>query len=235
MARLPIGCNPDVAGCVSATERHPRWGCQCAPTRRSGFTLIELLVVIAIIVALAAIIFPVFPRAREAARKAHCTANLRQFGNSFAMYVQDYDGMYPSPGAFSWWDPTGWVICPQVGVMAVDVTRGSLYPYVKNQQVYICPSGRTGRFLNNLSYAMPEMLSFKPEAQIEYPAETYLLLDEHMYQINDGWFAYDAADPWSVWVDWMTDRHNGGGNFLHRDGHVKLLKPSQAKHEGFLE
>jgi prepilin-type N-terminal cleavage/methylation domain-containing protein len=54
---------------------------------RSGFTLIELLVVIAIIVVLAAIIFPVFSRAREAARRAHCTANLRQLGNAFAMYV----------------------------------------------------------------------------------------------------------------------------------------------------
>ena len=203
--------------------------------KRTGFTLIELLVVIAIIVVLAAIIFPVFSRAREAARKAHCTANLRQFGSAFAIYLQDYDGVYPSAGAVTWWDPTGWVICPQVGVMAVDVTLGSLYPYVRNPQVYICPSGRNGRFLDDLSYAMSEMVSLRPEAQIEYPADTYLLLDEDMYQINDGYFAYDPADPWGVYVDWMTDRHNGGGNFLHCDGHVKLLRPSQAKREGFLK
>ena len=70
---------------------------------------------------------------------------------------------------------------------------------------------------------------------IGYPAETYLLLGEDMYQINDGYFAYDANDPWGVWVDSMTDRHHGGGNLLHCDGHVKLLRPSQARHEGGLE
>src|SRR5438445_10640700 len=64
--------------------------------RKSGFTLIELLVVIAIIAILAAILFPVFARARESARRATCLSNLKQLGTAFQMYAQDYDETYPS-------------------------------------------------------------------------------------------------------------------------------------------
>ena len=64
---------------------------------RCGFTLIEFLVVIAIIVVPAAIIFPVFSRTREAARKANCPSNLRQLGLASSMYLDDNDGMYVAP------------------------------------------------------------------------------------------------------------------------------------------
>ena len=63
--------------------------------KKRGFTLIELLVVIAIIAILAAILFPVFARAREAARKSSCQSNLKQFGSAFMMYTQDYDECFP--------------------------------------------------------------------------------------------------------------------------------------------
>lgn len=62
---------------------------------RRGFTLIELLVVIAIIAILAAILFPVFSRAREQARKAACLSNMKQIGLAFAMYTQDWDENLP--------------------------------------------------------------------------------------------------------------------------------------------
>src|SRR5438128_6726307 len=65
--------------------------------RMTGFTLIELLVVIAIIAILAAILFPVFARAREQARKASCLSNLRQIGTGILMYAQDFDDVLPPP------------------------------------------------------------------------------------------------------------------------------------------
>lgn len=100
--------------------------------RSTGFTLIELLVVIAIIAILAAILFPVFARAREMARKTSCSSNLKQFGNAFAMYRTDYDGRFPTAG----WYGAG-------GNVSADMSSDwhiVLYPYIKNAQVYLCPS-----------------------------------------------------------------------------------------------
>lgn len=66
--------------------------------KSKAFTLIELLVVIAIIAILAAILFPVFAKARQNAQKTTCSSNLKQFGNAFLMYADDYEGRFPSPG-----------------------------------------------------------------------------------------------------------------------------------------
>jgi prepilin-type N-terminal cleavage/methylation domain-containing protein len=102
---------------------------------RTGFTLIELLVVIAIIAILAAILFPVFARAREAARKTACVSNVRQLGTSMMMYVSDYDGSYPprmpAPPA-----PGG---IPCKPCRTVD-WRVYAMPYVKNDKLFVCPS-----------------------------------------------------------------------------------------------
>ena len=112
------------------------------PTGRAGFTLIELLVVIAIIAILAAILFPVFARARENARKSTCQNNLKQIGNAIRMYVQDNDQKWPMP-----YNTT---------TLSADIlyARSPGYPgwvsnvmeqYEKSYEIYYCPSGEGDR------------------------------------------------------------------------------------------
>jgi prepilin-type N-terminal cleavage/methylation domain-containing protein/prepilin-type processing-associated H-X9-DG protein len=121
-------------------------------SQKRGFTLIELLVVIAIIAILAAILFPVFAQAREKARMASCLSNLKQLGTATQMYAQDYDetmaawtfanypnGLWGSPE----WNNYGW-----------DYAFFFWQPYLKNVQVYTCPSA-TDNFAgatNNATY-----------------------------------------------------------------------------------
>jgi prepilin-type N-terminal cleavage/methylation domain-containing protein/prepilin-type processing-associated H-X9-DG protein len=133
--------------------------------RSRGFTLIELLVVIAIIAILAAILFPVFAQARDAARKATCQSNLKQFSAAFAMYGTDYDGYYPNPGGRSivgipnlaaWYSATA----NSAGIVT-DSGQG-IFPYLKQRgnatnNVWSCPNalpGRNGLFNVGQNYAM---------------------------------------------------------------------------------
>lgn len=113
---------------------------------RRAFTLIELLVVVAIIGILAAILFPVFARAREQARKASCSVNLKQIGLAQMMYVQDYDGKFPAYGNVDSGEP-GWA--------------ERLVPYTKSLQLFQCPSE-----------AKPQIL---PQAYTDYFMNSYFL------------------------------------------------------------
>jgi prepilin-type N-terminal cleavage/methylation domain-containing protein/prepilin-type processing-associated H-X9-DG protein len=118
--------------------------------QRRGFTLIELLVVIAIIAILAAILFPVFAQAREKARSISCLSNQKQLALGVMMYIQDYDEAFPLGiaryngswfnGGFSF--PQGWDNPPDAAFEeASSVTwANSLQPYIKNGQMFGCPS-----------------------------------------------------------------------------------------------
>ena len=126
--------------------------------RKFGFTLIELLVVIAIIAILAAILFPVFARARENARRASCQSNLKQISLGIFQYTQDYDEKYPpSNQGISWDAPADWPSgtagdgTPAGTFLVVDGSAtpaahyaktwmDSIFPYVKSTQILVCPS-----------------------------------------------------------------------------------------------
>jgi len=112
-------------------------------TSRSAFTLIELLVVIAIIAILAAILFPVFAQAREKARATACLSNMKQIGTGLAMYTQDSDETYPAMFAMT-------PVINRAGVATTTMRENpidrQLYPYIKNNQVWKCPSDGVGKW-----------------------------------------------------------------------------------------
>lgn len=205
--------------------------------KRRGFTLIELLVVIAIIAILAAILFPVFAQAREAARKSTCQSNLKQIGTAISMYNQDYDNRY--------------VIVRSATTNPFSDWRMSLYPYTKNVGIYLCPSNNS----NNqnkyggdcqtttptvqvyMSYGWATTNGNNPpsdgfsygagaggplESVLERPAETLTVI-ESTSSCTDlcAWCAAGSAGPNN------RSAHGGTSNFLFADGHVKAMKWSK--------
>jgi len=209
--------------------------------RRRGFTLIELLVVIAIIAILAAILFPVFARAREKARQASCGSNVKQLQLGVLMYAQDYDELLPSEAYAIFGD----------GNDDGDSTwRGVTFPYVKNVQIFFCPSARmTGNVFDGRigdqnmlgGYAIndwhqgvtpsDDATGARPPrgaslAQIEAPAETVFLL-ESPGSPDDICPASQASHGLTVSGGTLAalQRHNGGANYSFVDGHMKWMKP----------
>ncbi len=169
--------------------------------RRRGFTLIELLVVIAIIAILAAILFPVFARARERARQTSCLSNLRQIGLAVHMYAQDYRGLVPLANQYPA-EPDG-SDCPyrQGPPGIVDV----LNPYTRNKQLFRCPSDHEMFSVQGTSYdyGLGMLDSFMPPVMLDNPwgrepSRTVLAQD---------------YDP-----EW----HDAGPNVLYFDGHVQV-------------
>ncbi len=197
---------------------------------RKAFTLIELLVVIAIIAILAAILFPVFARAREKARQASCQSNMKQIGLASAMYNTDWDGRYVMIA-----NSGGGAVFPANGVW----WEGPLQPYVKNWQVFDCPSWETyahcaanrnfcpcddqtdSRYIGGYGInwgrtdldANWEAPAGRKDSQIEDVAGTFLVVESTCIV---------ACLP--PWWDTRDFRHNEVMNVLFCDGHVKALK-----------
>jgi prepilin-type N-terminal cleavage/methylation domain-containing protein/prepilin-type processing-associated H-X9-DG protein len=182
--------------------------------RKRGFTLIELLVVIAIIAVLAAILFPVFARAREKARQAACLSNVRQFGTAMLSYVQDYDEVLPP------------AICG-ADMAHLRTTHDLMEPYMKNTQIRFCPSDRTGEVdyssfgLGRVSYGWNALI-FGLMMPAPMPAQSVVSLAaiESPAEMNAFW------DGYTVIVSGFPRptpqyRHNEGANVAFVDGHAK--------------
>jgi len=158
--------------------------------KNGGFTLIELLVVIAIISILASILFPVFARARENARRASCMSNLKQFGLALMQYTQDYDGQYPKYSDVNLHPPVA--PDPPGGYYASNPLNGYTwcqltYPYHKSLNIFFCPStsqrdaGGVNTKISQKNYGANAyvMGAGTPlnESALSSPSSTYLIMD----------------------------------------------------------
>lgn len=235
-------------------RKQPTLASFSAPRPTRAFTLIELLVVIAIIALLAAILFPVFGRARENARRASCQTALKQLGLGFMQYVQDNDELYVRGDVQSGVPSMGWA--------------GKLYPYVKSSQVFSCPSDATPVTAPNVrvSYLYSQNISgmVSPNtdrgkawhaAEFTDTTRTVLLYEgfgvtadptnplESSSCSYSGWhercgglgtnkgaatgklMGAPTSGVWALTQFLNGARHLEGSNFLAADGHVKWFNP----------
>ncbi len=202
---------------------------------KRGFTLIELLVVIAIIAILAAILFPVFAKAREKAREASCVSNVNQIVKATLMYAQDYDGMFPLAYITSSTLPGGGISY-----------AGQVNPYIASkveEGVWQCPSSSTAKSWGHWAYvdyginaliswynSTTAQASFKHETQIPYPAETVLIGETKYVSGANVWGYYN----WFGFTSSMSRYdHSERAVFGFCDGHVKTATQQQALSNGY--
>ena len=205
---------------------------------RKGFTLIELLVVIAIIAILAAILFPVFARAREKARQSSCSSNLKQIAIAWMMYAQDFDER-AAPG----WN---WIVYASVRNWNATFMR----PYIKNEQIWECPSfnnsnigaaGCEDRHRGGIGYQWAwdpiegpggdlGWISFKKIGVLTRPAEFIIYGDSAC--MGFGPYNNGSFTNWQngAWPNNPPLGHNDGVNVAYADGHVKWTKQNNIQY-----
>ncbi len=208
--------------------------------RRSAFTLIELLVVIAVIAVLMAILMPTLKRAREQGQRAACLSNLKQLQLSWILYADDNDDKLVSSEAGGTWknlygDP--WVGVTWASDWAQGgqlpekdqldgIRSGALWPYVRAEDLYQCPTGYRGELL---TYAMMISINgrsvdgspqFKRRLQVPRPGQRLVFIDEGLASPD----AYSTRYNQAAWWDQPTTRHGDGTNFTYADGHATYHK-----------
>jgi prepilin-type N-terminal cleavage/methylation domain-containing protein/prepilin-type processing-associated H-X9-DG protein len=222
--------------------------------KKSGFTLIELLVVIAIIAVLMAILMPALNRVREQGKRAVCLSNVKQLGLAWVLYADDNDdkivngctgigGENPIPA-----DEDGWVhwagYSDQTSeadqIMAVK--EGALFPYVKSERLYKCPTGLRGEMR---TYAIVDSMygwpssgpRIKNRMDIRRPGERVVFIDEGWATFaswsvpydNEAWWGSVVTQPGILAADNRHKdpppiRHGNGTNFSFADGHSEYWK-----------
>jgi prepilin-type N-terminal cleavage/methylation domain-containing protein/prepilin-type processing-associated H-X9-DG protein len=208
---------------------------------RRGFTLVELLVVIAILAVLAAILFPVFARAREKARQTSCLSNMRQIGIAWLCYLQDYDerGLNWRVAGKGTWSPHWYYWCDM------------LMPYIRNEQILVCPSRNLSPPPNLPCERQGETMlsdycqfcwaggtgteddayyrgldSESTLAQVTRPSELVMLTEGWTFS---GPVTIESGKGCTGWGDCSDDRHNGGACYAFVDGHSKWMRPEEGK------
>ncbi len=181
--------------------------------RRRAFTLIELLVVIAIIAILAAILFPVFAKAREKARQSSCSSNNKQLALAVTQYTQDYDECLPRTITYPPSLNVTWAV--------------AIAPYCKSYQMFDCPSEASitkfaGAYVEGMAYGYSVYLENTSVAlaSIAKPSETIILGDGTNFRLKPDGHSMEGGAMTRL----LATRHNEMANLAFIDGHTKAWK-----------
>ncbi len=218
----------------------------------TAFTLIELLVVVAIIAALVAILLPALSQTRETTKGVICRNNVRQLMNGFFAYEIDYNNTWPGRSCWSYTDLDntlcGWIPYARTDNPGLDIAKGTLFPYIRNRQVYDCPAARHQN-IAGLSYSVSEhiyynitrgfrpcewgvwvrdadmrLMIFPKPSQFLRPPSSFVVFVDENYP-NDGWFANPCySRPCLDQPLWI---HNDNASFGFADGHVELRNENE--------